>query len=117
MRDYLQSIPLELEEAPPSTAPLPIAIFWSIVLPLPFRVWWRRSSSSLIMRLERVSLRALPARARNAQTLPLTVAAQNATRGPQWWYMSVLILIMITPVSRWRSRSSGSSPAASWSAR
>jgi multiple sugar transport system permease protein len=26
------------------------------------------------------------------------VAAQNATRGPQWWYMSVLILIMIIPV-------------------
>jgi multiple sugar transport system permease protein len=33
-----------------------------------------------------------------SQTMPLTVAAQNATRGPQWWYMSVLILIMITPV-------------------
>ena len=28
----------------------------------------------------------------------MTVAAQNATRGPQWWYMSVLILIMIVPV-------------------
>ena len=26
------------------------------------------------------------------------IAAQNATRGPQWWYMSVLILIMIVPV-------------------
>ena len=26
------------------------------------------------------------------------MAAQNATRGPQWWYMSVLILIMIIPV-------------------
>ena len=34
----------------------------------------------------------------NAQTMPLQVAAQNATRGPQWWAMSVLILIMITPV-------------------
>ena len=34
----------------------------------------------------------------NAQTMPLLVAAQNATRGPQWWYMSVLILIMIAPV-------------------
>ena len=33
-----------------------------------------------------------------AQTLPLLVAAQNATRGPQWWYMSVLIVIMIVPV-------------------
>ena len=26
------------------------------------------------------------------------MAAQNATRGPQWWAMSVLILIMIAPV-------------------
>jgi multiple sugar transport system permease protein len=34
----------------------------------------------------------------NAQTLPLTIAAQNATRGPQWWYMSVLVIIMIAPV-------------------
>ena len=34
----------------------------------------------------------------NAQTMPLLVAAQNATRGPQWWAMSVLILIMIVPV-------------------
>src|SRR6266540_3130581 len=34
----------------------------------------------------------------DAQTMPLTVAAQNATRGPQWWYMSVLIQIMILPV-------------------
>ena len=30
--------------------------------------------------------------------MPLQVAAQNATRGPQWWAMSVLILIMIAPV-------------------
>jgi spermidine/putrescine transport system permease protein len=34
----------------------------------------------------------------NAQTMPVLVAAQNATRGPQWWYMSVLILLMILPV-------------------
>jgi multiple sugar transport system permease protein len=34
----------------------------------------------------------------NAQTLPLLIAAQNATRGPQWWYMSVLIIVMILPV-------------------
>jgi multiple sugar transport system permease protein len=33
-----------------------------------------------------------------AQTMPLLVAAQNATRGPQWWYMSVLIILMILPV-------------------
>jgi multiple sugar transport system permease protein len=30
--------------------------------------------------------------------MPLLVAAQDATRGPQWWAMSVLVLIMIVPV-------------------
>ena len=34
----------------------------------------------------------------DAQTMPMLVAAQNATRGPQWWYMSVLIVIMIAPI-------------------
>lgn len=30
-----------------------------------------------------------------ARIMPLTVAAQNATRGPQWWYMSVLLMLML----------------------
>lgn len=30
--------------------------------------------------------------------MPILVTAQNTTRGPQWWYMSVLIVIMIVPV-------------------
>src|SRR3569832_1981573 len=33
-----------------------------------------------------------------AQSLPYVISSQNATRGPQWWNMSVLILIMILPV-------------------
>jgi multiple sugar transport system permease protein len=32
------------------------------------------------------------------KTMPVLVAAQNTTRGPQRWYMSVLIVIMIAPV-------------------
>ena len=36
--------------------------------------------------------------AADAQTMPMLVVAQNATRGPQWWNMSVLILIMSVPV-------------------
>ena len=39
-----------------------------------------------------------------AQTMPVLVAAQNTTRGPQWWYMSVLIVIMIAPVVAHRQR-------------
>ncbi len=36
----------------------------------------------------------------NAQTMPLLVAAQNATRG-RYWYMSVLTLVMIAPSCSW----------------
>ena len=49
------------------------------------------------VRVERVPL-ALFLTTSNAQTMPVLVSAQNATRGPEWWYMSVLILIMIMPV-------------------
>jgi multiple sugar transport system permease protein len=34
----------------------------------------------------------------DTQTMPLLVVGQNATRGPQWWNMSVLVLMMIAPV-------------------
>ena len=34
----------------------------------------------------------------DAQTMPVLVSAQNTTRGPQWWNMSVLIVVMIAPV-------------------
>jgi multiple sugar transport system permease protein len=30
--------------------------------------------------------------------MPVLVSAQNTTRGPQWWNMSVLIVVMIAPV-------------------
>ncbi len=34
----------------------------------------------------------------DTQTLPMLVVGQNATRGPQWWNISVLVLVMIAPV-------------------
>jgi multiple sugar transport system permease protein len=43
-------------------------------------------------------LLALFLSATDTRTMPLTVVAQDATRGPQWWFMSVLVLIMIGPV-------------------
>ena len=48
------------------------------------------------LRLERVPAGPVPVQRRRPDDA-LTVAAQNATRGPQW-YMSVLIQIMIIPV-------------------
>jgi multiple sugar transport system permease protein len=30
--------------------------------------------------------------------MPLLVAAQNATRGPQWWNISLLVMLMVGPL-------------------
>ena len=33
-----------------------------------------------------------------ATTMPILIAGQDTTRGPQWWYISALSLFTITPV-------------------
>jgi multiple sugar transport system permease protein len=97
MRDYFNTIPIELEEAAVVDGASAYRVFRSITLPL--------SIPGLVATLLLVFifawneyLLALFLSSADAQTMPLTVAAQNATRGPQWWYMSVLIMIMIVPV-------------------
>jgi multiple sugar transport system permease protein len=97
MRDYLQSVPLELEESAAIDGASPYRIFRSIVLPLAVPGLVATFLFVLVFAWNEYLI-ALFLTSANAQTLPLTVAAQNATRGPQWWYMSVLILLMIGPV-------------------
>jgi multiple sugar transport system permease protein len=97
MRDYFHSIPLELEESAAIDGASPYRIFRSIVMPLAVPGLVATFLFVLVFAWNEYLI-ALFLTSANAQTLPLTVAAQNATRGPQWWYMSVLILIMIGPV-------------------
>ena len=97
MRDYFQSIPLEVEECAQIDGASRFRIFWSIVLPLAVPGLVATFLFVLVFAWNEYLL-ALFLSGAKSQTLPLTVAAQNATRGPQWWYMSVLILIMIVPV-------------------
>ena len=97
MRDYLQTIPLELEECAAIDGASVYRTFWSIVLPLAVPGLVATFLFVLVFAWNEYLL-ALFLSGANSQTMPLTVAAQNATRGPQWWYMSVLILIMILPV-------------------
>lgn len=97
MRDYFQTIPLELEECAAIDGASRYRIFWSIVLPLAVPGLVATFLFVLVFAWNEYLL-ALFLSGASSQTLPLTVAAQNATRGPQWWYMSVLILIMIVPV-------------------
>jgi multiple sugar transport system permease protein len=97
MRDYFAALPRELEESAAVDGASIYRTVRSIVLPvsLPGLV-----ASFLIVLIFAWNefLIALILTSANAQTMPLQVAAQNATRGPQWWAMSVLILIMILPV-------------------
>ena len=97
LRDYFQSIPIELEECAAIDGASTFRIFWNIVLPLSVPGLVATFLFVLVFAWNEYLL-ALFLSSSNAQTMPLTVAAQNATRGPQWWNMSVLILIMILPV-------------------
>ena len=97
MRDYFLTIPIELEETAAIDGASRYRIFVSIVLPLAVPGLVATFLFILVFAWNEYLL-ALFLSGANAQTLPLTIAAQNATRGPQWWYMSVLILIMILPV-------------------
>ncbi|TMG24000.1 MAG: carbohydrate ABC transporter permease [Chloroflexi bacterium] len=97
MRDYFSNVPIELEESAAVDGASPYRIFRSIVLPVAVPGLVATFLFVLVFAWNEYLL-ALFLSSANAQTMPLTVAAQNATRGPQWWYMSVLILIMILPV-------------------
>jgi multiple sugar transport system permease protein len=97
LRDYFRTIPLDLEESAAIDGASRYQILWHIVLPLALPGLVATFLFVLVLAWNEYLL-ALFLSSANAQTMPLLVAAQNATRGPQWWYMSVLILIMIVPV-------------------
>ena len=110
MRDSFQAIPLELEELAMIDGASRFTIFRKMVLPIS-----RPSLASAFLLMLILTwneyLLALMLSTADTQTLPLLIAAQNATRGPQWWYMSVLILIMIVPVVRDGGRARALHPA------
>jgi multiple sugar transport system permease protein len=97
MRDYFSALPKELEES----AAVDGASLWRIVrsIVLPISVPGLVATFLIVLVFAwNEFLIALVLTGANAQTMPLQVFAQNATRGPQWWAISVLILIMIAPV-------------------
>jgi len=97
MRDFFESVPMDLEESASLDGASRYRIFFTIVLPLA-KPGLAATFLLVLSLCWNEELIALFLAAASAQTLPLLVAAQNATRGPQWWYMSVLIIIMIIPV-------------------
>ena len=97
MYDFFIAVPKDLEESAQLDGASRFRIFIGIVLPLAKPGLIATGLLVLILAWNEYLL-ALFLSTANAQTIPLLVAAQNATRGPQWWYMSVLIIIMIAPV-------------------
>jgi multiple sugar transport system permease protein len=95
--DFFDGIPRELEESAALDGASRFRIFFDVALPLAKPGLVATTLLVLILAWNEYLL-ALFLSTVNAQTMPLLVAAQNATRGPQWWYMSVLIILMIVPV-------------------
>ena len=93
-RDFFAAIPVDLEESAEIDGASKFRVFFTIALPL---VRSGLVATFLLILILCWNEYLLLANA-NAQTMPVLVSAQNTTRGPQWWYMSVLIVIMIAPV-------------------
>ena len=97
MFDFFVSIPKDLDESAELDGASKFRVFWDIILPLA-RPGLVATSLLVFIFAWNEYLLALFLSTANAQTIPILVSAQNGTRGPEWEYMSVLILIMILPV-------------------
>jgi multiple sugar transport system permease protein len=95
---YFRTVPKEIEECAMVDGATRIQALWRIVLPIAVPGLVATFLITLVLAWNEYII-ALILSGANSQTMPLLVAAQNATRGPQWWAMSVLVLIMIVPVT------------------
>ena len=96
-RDFFAAIPLDLEESAEIDGASKFRVFFTIALPL-VRSGLVATFLLILILAWNEYLLALFLTNANAQTMPVLVSAQNTTRGPQWWNMSVLIVVMIAPV-------------------
>jgi multiple sugar transport system permease protein len=96
-RDFFAGIPLDLEESAQIDGASKFRVFFTIALPLVRSGLVATFLLVLILAWNEYLLALFLSNA-NAQTMPVLVSAQNTTRGPQWWNMSVLIVVMIAPV-------------------
>jgi multiple sugar transport system permease protein len=97
MGDYIRNIPLELEESAFIDGASRYLVLWRIILPLCVPGLIATFLIVLVFNWNEYIMALFLTRA-EAQTMPLLVAAQNATRGPQWWNISLLVLLMIAPL-------------------
>ncbi|MEP7288980.1 MAG: carbohydrate ABC transporter permease [Chloroflexota bacterium] len=98
MRDYLENIPIELEESAFIDGASRYQVLWHIVLPLAAPALVATFLIILVFAWNEYTLALFLSAGPRSQTMPLLVTAQNATRGPQWWNISVLVVVMIAPL-------------------
>lgn len=97
MRDYFMSIPIELEESAFIDGASRLQVLFKIVIPLSVPGLVATFLIILVFAWNEYVLGLFLSGA-DTQTMPVLVVAQNATRGPQWWNISLLVLLMIAPV-------------------
>jgi multiple sugar transport system permease protein len=97
MRDYFLSIPLELEESAFIDGASRLQVVLRIVLPLSVPGLVATFLIVLVFAWNELIFAIFLTRG-NSQTMPVLVVAQNATRGPQWWNISLLVLLMVAPI-------------------
>ncbi len=98
MYDFMNSIPIELEESAQLDGASRFRTFWEIVLPLAKPGLAATTLLILILAWNEYILAVFLSTSK-AQTIPILVSAMNAgERGILWWSMCVVIVIMIIPV-------------------
>jgi multiple sugar transport system permease protein len=98
MRDYLENIPIELEESAFIDGASRYQMLWYVVVPLAAPGLVATFLIILVFAWNEYTLALFLSAGPRSQTMPLLVTAQNATRGPQWWNISVLVVVMILPL-------------------
>ena len=99
MRDYFLGIPAELEESAYIDGCSKFEAFIRITLPLSSPGLVATFLFIIVFAWNEYLIANFLTQTLNSATMPLLVTAQNAQRGPQWWSISVLTIVVIAPVS------------------
>jgi multiple sugar transport system permease protein len=97
MRDFFESVPVEVEEAAMVDNIGRVRIFFQIVLPMS-KPGLIATSMIVLAFIWNEFLFALLLTSSKWQTLPILMAGQNSSRGDEWWAISVAALISILPM-------------------
>jgi multiple sugar transport system permease protein len=97
MRDFFNSLPIDLEESAQVDGATRWQTFLRIVLPLSTPGLVTVALFSFIFAWNEF-LFALMLTNFQAITMPVYLAGMKSTKGIEWWYISAITLVMVTPV-------------------